>query len=87
MTIRGIAWYLCVLFSVALAGESVVTVAPGGEMMNRILLSATGGLVVLFAAVAVSFSTFRLSQPPWLVRTFQGFAVLATLAVLMMIWG
>jgi len=87
MTILSISWYLCVLFSVALVGESVVTVAPGGEIMNRILMGATGGLAVLFAAIAVSFSRFRLSQPPWLVRTFQGFAVLATLAVVTMILG
>ena len=44
-------------------------------------------LSILFAAVAVVFKRLRVPQPRWLLRLFQGFAVLATLVVILMVCG
>ena len=87
MTIINISWYLCVLFVIALVAESTITVAPGGATVIHLLMGAWAGLAVLFAAVAVASRWFRIPEPKWLVRVFQGVAVLATIAVLLMVVG
>jgi hypothetical protein len=87
MTVINISWYLCLLFIVALVAESAITVAPGGEVGARILMGTWAGLAVLFATVAVTFSRLRLSEPRWLVRAFQGVALVATVAVILMVVG
>ena len=87
MTIANISSYLCVLFLVALVVESAITVAPGGATVIHVLMSAWAGLAILFAAIAVTFRFFRLPEPKRLVRTFQGVALLATMAVLLIVVG
>jgi hypothetical protein len=87
MTVINISWYLCVLFIVALVAESEVTVAPGGESGIRLLMGTWTGLAVLFAAVAVMFRRLLISEPKWLVRVFQGVALVATLLVILMVVG
>ncbi len=87
MTVTTISWYLCVLFAVALAGSSAITVVPGGEAWMRLEMGTWLALSILFAAVAVVFKRLRVPQPRWLLRTFQCFAVLATVAVALMIGG
>ena len=87
MTVTSISWYLCVLFVVALAAASAVTVAPGGEMMVRMFMGLWAALAVTFAAVAVTFKRLRVPEPKWLVRVFLGAAVLATAVVTMMVVG
>ncbi len=44
-------------------------------------------LSILFAAVAIISKWFRIPQPKWLLWLFQGFAVLATLVVFLMVVG
>ena len=87
MTVTTISWYLCVLFAVALAVSSAITVAPGGQVWMRLEMGIWLALSILFAAVAIIFKWFRVPQPKWLLRLFQGFAVLATVVVLMMVGG
>ena len=85
MTIPNLSWYLCILFVVALAAESAMTVEPG-----VLAFKITGmwlALSILFAAVAIIFKWFRVPQPKWLLRLFQGLAVLATVVVLAMVGG
>ncbi len=85
MTVINLSWYLCVLFAVALVAESAMTVEPG-----LLAFKITGiwlALSILFAAVAIIFRRFRVPQPKWLLRVFQGLAVLATLVVFLMVGG
>ena len=85
MTVINLSWYLCVLFAVALAISSAITVAPG-----ILMFKITGiwlALSILFAVVANIFRRFRVPQPKWLLRLFQCVAVLATLAVFMIVGG
>ena len=85
MTVIHVSWYLCVLFAVALAAESAMTVEPG-----VLAFKITGiwlALSILFAAVAIIFRWFRVPQPKWLLRLLQVFAVLATLVVFLMVVG
>ncbi len=87
MTVTTLSWYLCVLFAVALIVSSAISVAPGGEWWMALEMVTLLALSVLFAAVAVAFRVFRLSQPKWLLRTFQCLAVLATLVVALTVVG
>ena len=87
MTVINLSWYLCVLFAVALAISSAITVAPGGQAWMRLEMGIWLTLSILFAAVAVIFKWFRVPQPKWLLRLFQGLAVLATLVVFSMVGG
>ena len=87
MTVINLSWYLCVLFAVALAISSAITVAPGGQAWMRLEMGIWLALSILFAAVAVIFRWFRIPQPKWLLRLFQGLAVLATLVVFLMVGG
>ncbi len=87
MTVVNISWYLCILFVVALAAESAVTVAPGGETMVRMLMGLWAALAVTFAAVAVIVKRLHIPEPKWLVRVFLGMAVVATLVVVAMVLG
>ena len=85
MTIINISWYLCVLFIIALVAESAITIAPGAMVMR--LTGIWAVLAVLFAAVAVTFKWFHVSEPKWLLRVFQGIAVVATVVVILMVIG
>jgi hypothetical protein len=87
MTVITLSWYLCVLFVVALAVSSAITVAPDGQAWMRIEMGMWLALAIGFAAVAVIFKRFHVPQPKWLLRLFQGFAVLATVVILMMVSG
>jgi len=87
MTVINLSWYLCVLSVIALTAESAITVAPGGEAVVRTLMGALAASAVLFAVVAVTFWRLHVSQPQWLVRVFQGVALLATVALLLMVVG
>ncbi len=87
MTITHVSWYLCLLFAVALAVSSAITVAPGGQAWMRVEMAMWLALSILFAAVAVAFRVFHVPQPKWLLRLFQGFAVLVTLVVALMTVG
>ncbi len=87
MTVINLSWYLCVLFAVALAISSAITVAPGGQAWMRLEMGMWLALSILFAAAAVIFRWFRIPQPKWLLRAFQGLAVLATLVVFLMVGG
>jgi hypothetical protein len=87
MTVINISWYMCVLFAVALAAESAVTVAPGGEMMVRMLMGLWAALAVVFAAVAVTVRWLHVPEPKWLARAFVGVAVVATVIVVVMVVG
>ena len=85
MTVINLPWYLCVLFAVALTISSAITVAPDGQAWMRLEMGIWLALSVLFAAVAVIFR--RFPQPKWLLRLFQGLAVLATLVVFLTVGG
>lgn len=87
MTIPILSWYLCILFAVALAISSAITVTPGGQAWMRLAMGIWLALLILFAAVAIIFKRFRVPQPKWLLWVFQGLAVLATVVVLLMIGG
>jgi len=87
MTIINVSWYLCILFAVALAVSSAITVAPGGQVWVRVEMATWLALSILFAAVAVAFRAFHVPQPRWLLRTLLCFAVLATMAVALMVGG
>jgi len=87
MTVSSLSWYPCFLFAVALATSSAITVAPGGKAWASVETATWRALSVLSAAVAVAIPLLRTPQPKWLMRVFQGFAVLATLVVLMMVGG
>ena len=87
MTVINLSWYLCVLFAVALAVSSAITVAPGGQAWMRLEMGIWLALSILFGAVAVIFKWFHVPQSKWLLWLFQGLAVLATLVVFMMIGG
>ena len=87
MTIPAVSWYLCILFAIALAVSSAITVAPGGQAWMRIEMATWLALSILFAAVAIAFRVFHVPQPKWLLRTFQGFAVVATVVVALMVIG
>ena len=87
MTIPAVSWYLCLLFAIALAVSSAITVAPGGQAWMRVEMATWLALSVLFAVVAIAFRVFHVPQPKWLLRIFQGFAVLATLVVVLMVGG
>ena len=87
MTVINISWYLCVLFAVALAVSFAITVAPGGQAWMRLEMGMWLALSIAFAAVAVLFKRFHIPQPKWLLRLFQGLAVLATIVVFLMVGG
>jgi hypothetical protein len=87
MTCINLSWYLCVLFAVALAVSSAITVTPGGQAWMRLEMTTWLVLSILFAAVAIIFMRFRVRQPNWLLRLFQGFAVLASVVVVLMVGG
>jgi len=87
MTITNLSWYLCVLFAGALVISSAITVAPNGQAWMRMEMGICLALSILFAAVALIFRVRHIPQPKWLLRLFQCFAVLATVAVFMMVGG
>lgn len=87
MTVGNISWYLCVLFAIALAVSSAITVVPDGQAEMRLLMGTCATLSMFFAAVALAFKRLHLSQPKWLLRVLQCLAILTTLAVLMLIGG
>ena len=87
MTVIHISWYLCVLFAAAFAVSAAITVAPGGQAWMRVELAMWLALSIAFAAAAIVFRRLRVQQPKWLVWLFQGFALLATLVVLIMVGG
>ena len=85
MTVINISLYLCVLF--ALAVSSAITAALGGQAWMRLEMRMWLALSILVAVVAIVFRWFRVPQPKWLLRLFQGLAVLATLVVFLMAGG
>jgi hypothetical protein len=87
MTIIHVSWYLCILFAVALAVSSAITVAPGGQTWMQLEMGTWLALSIAFAAAAIVFGRFRIQQPKWLLRVFQGFAVLATIVVALIVGG
>ena len=87
MTVSNISWYLCLLFAVALALSSLMTVAPEGQGWMRLEMGAWLALSILFATAAVGLRVFHLPQPVWLLRLFQCMAVLATVAIALMAGG
>ncbi len=87
MTATHVSWYLCLLFAVALVVSPAITVAPGGQAWMRVEMATWLALSVLFAVIAVAFRVFHVPQPKWLLWLFQGFAVLATLVVVLMVVG
>ncbi len=87
MTVINLSWYLCVLFAVALAISSAITVAPNGQAAMRLEMGIWLVLSILFAAVAIIFRLRHIPQPKWLLLLFQSLAVLATVVVFMMISG
>jgi hypothetical protein len=78
---------LCALFTVALAVESAITVAPGGESAVRLLMGLSAALAATFATVAVTFKRLRVPEPKWLVRVFLGVALVATVVVVLTVVG
>jgi hypothetical protein len=87
MTVVSLSWYLCVLFAVALAVSSAITVAPGGQVWMRLEMGTWLALSIAFAAVAVTFKRFHIPKPRWLLRLLQCFALLATVVILIMVGG
>lgn len=71
----------------SLVVQSLVTVAPGGETMQCALMGIAAGLAVVFAVVALTFVWLGVSGPKWLVRTFVGAALLATVMVMLISVG
>jgi hypothetical protein len=86
-SISSICWYLCGLFLVALLANSVMTVAPGGERVLAGMMTFNGFCSVLFAILARVFRRGAPSQPNWMLRVFQGIAVVATVLVLLVCIG
>jgi hypothetical protein len=82
-----ILWYIFTLFVLALVAESAVSVAPGGEAMQTILMGTWAALAVLFAVLASTLKRLGVSQTKWLVRVLLGVAVLATAAVALIAVG
>jgi hypothetical protein len=87
MTTAGISWYLCALFLVAAVVTSAITVVPGGESAVQTQAIAAGGLSLTFAIIALATKLLGVAGPRWLLRVFQGVAVLASLVVLLMLVG
>ena len=79
MTVVNISWYLCVLFVVALAAESAITVAPGGEAMVRLLMGLWAAPAVVSVAVVVTLGRLCVSEAKQPVPTFLAAAPAATL--------
>jgi len=87
MTIPQLSWYLCIVFALGLGISSAVSVTPQTEHWMHWQLGILLGLVLTFATVAMLFQRFRLPQSKWLLRLFQGLAVLATLGALALLGG
>lgn len=87
MTVINLSWYFCILFAVALAISSAITVVPGGEAWMRMEMGIWLALSISFAVVAIIFKWFPVPQPGWLLWLFKFFAVLATLVVVLMVGG
>ena len=75
------SWYLCALFLFGLFIQSLVSVAPGGEILLYSLMGTSAALAVVFAALAVAYMWLGVPGPGWLVRTLRGVAVVATVLV------
>ena len=80
--ISSICWYLCGLFLFALLATSAITVAPGSERFFAGLMLLNGCCAVLCGGLAIILRRSELAVPGWLLRTFQGCAVLLTILVL-----
>jgi predicted benzoate:H+ symporter BenE len=52
-----------------------------------ILMGVETGLCVLFGILAAVLKHLKLAEPPWVVRVFQGLAVLATILVVLLAGG
>jgi uncharacterized BrkB/YihY/UPF0761 family membrane protein len=55
--------------------------------MVHVLMAVWAGLAILFAVVAVMCKIIHISEPNWLLRVFQGMAVVATIVVVLMVVG
>ena len=86
-SILSICWYLCGLFIFALLAASAISVAPGGERFLSGMMVFNGCCSILFGVLALGFRRRQLSQPNWLLRLFQGLAVVATVFVLLVSIG
>jgi hypothetical protein len=87
MTVINLSWYLCVLFVLALAVSSAITVAPSGQPAMRLEMAAWLAFSIAFAVVAIIFKWFQVPQPKWLLRLFQCIALFATVVVALMVVG
>ena len=85
--LSSICWYLCGLFLFALLATSAITVAPGGERFLAGTMLFNAFCAILFAVLALGIRRRQSSQPTWLLRLFQGVAVVATLLVLLVSIG
>jgi hypothetical protein len=87
MKVASICWYLCGLFVVGLLISSAISVHPSVETAMTILMGVEAGLCVLFGVLAAVLKHLKLAEPPWVVRVFQGLAVLATILVVLLAGG
>lgn len=87
MKVASICWYLCGLFAVGLLISSAISAGPRAETAMAILMGVKAGLCVLFGILAAVLKHLKLAEPPWVVRVFQGLAVLATILVVLLAGG
>jgi hypothetical protein len=83
MRVANICWYLCGLFAVALLLASAATVHPDAQAAMAFLMGAEAVLSILFGILAAVLKRLNVAEPRWVVRLFQGLAVLATILVLL----
>jgi hypothetical protein len=82
-----ISWYLCMLFFVALLAESAVTVAPGGESLQKAIIAVLAVLLIGSGAMALAFMRWGVPQTRWLPKVLLGAACGSTLMVLLFVVG
>lgn len=80
-----ICWYLCGLFFVACVTASAITVVPAREPVVYGLAAFNAACSVLFGGLALKLR--RSSDPSWVLRLFQGIAVVATILVFLVSIG
>ena len=93
MNAVSISWYLSGLFLFSLIAGSAITVHPDAEMLVWALRGTSVGCCVLFAVLAIYLARLpKADATPgprsrWLVKAYLGFAVVATVLVLLFTLG
>jgi hypothetical protein len=87
MKVAHLCWYLCGLLALALLLTSATSFHPNAEGLRAVELGVEAGLAILFGILAVVLTRLNLTEPQWVVRTFQCLAFVATVFVVLMVGG